>query len=133
MTAAASLLSLFPRPAPSQQPCRVSSVHPPSSRRKPSFSISVPHAAAPSSSNPTPTTSEEPPKPQIELEFLGVTPLPSLSTACAVSSFEFLHAIPPVCWCAAAESWSRWGVPGGQGVRGQRREASPQHYARQQD
>nr|XP_018682521.1 PREDICTED: photosynthetic NDH subunit of subcomplex B 3, chloroplastic isoform X1 [Musa acuminata subsp. malaccensis] len=71
MTAAASLLSLFPRPAPSQQPCRFSSVHPPPSRRKPSFSISIPHAAAPSSSNPTPTTSEEPPKPQIELEFLG--------------------------------------------------------------
>ncbi|RRT48173.1 hypothetical protein B296_00053269 [Ensete ventricosum] len=118
MAAAASLLSLLPRPAPSQ-PCRFSPVRSPSSRRKPSFSISIPHSAAPSSSNPTPVTTEEPPKPQIELEFLGVTPFPSLSTACAVSSFAFLHAIPPVCWCSAAESWSRRGVPGGQGVRGQ--------------
>ncbi|KAJ8497975.1 hypothetical protein OPV22_008527 [Ensete ventricosum] len=72
MAAAASLLSLLPRPAPSQ-PCRFSPVHSPSSRRKPSISISIsiPHSAAPSSSNPTPVTTEEPPKPQIELEFLG--------------------------------------------------------------
>lgn len=102
---------------------------------KSKHSISISRLA----SNPPPSTPEKPPRPQIELEFVGVTPhilfvFSPHPKASRIPSFMLLSSRGyKFCLVLAAEGGSGWVISGGQGFGNQWREASPRHYARQQD